>query len=210
MTGRCSRREETVARLIYSGIASLDGYTVDAEGNFDWSAPDAQVHGFINDLERGVGTYLYGRRMYEVMSYWDDQAALTGQPPVAQDFAGIWRAADKVVYSTSLAAPTTERTTVERRFEPEAVAQLKSAAGADLSIGGPELAAQALRAGLVDECQLFVVPVAVGGGTPFLPHGLRVLLELVEERRFDGGTVFLRYRVTGQLPSMTGAGAGGG
>ncbi|MCU1575085.1 MAG: deaminase [Micrococcaceae bacterium] len=187
-----------MAKLIYSGIASLDGYTVDAQGNFDWSAPDEQVHAFINDRERSVGTYLFGRRMYEVMSYWESSDILADESPIARDFAQIWQAANKVVYSTTLDRPITARTRLERSFDPDTVRQLKEVSPSDLSIGGPELAAQALRAGLVDECQLYLVPVAVGGGTPYLPAGLRVPLELVQERRFEGGTVFLQYRVTGQ------------
>jgi dihydrofolate reductase len=187
-----------MAKLIYSGIASLDGYTVDAQGNFDWSAPDEQVHAFINDRERSVGTYLFGRRMYEVMSYWESSEILADESPIAQDFAQIWQAANKVVYSTTLERPTTARTRLERSFDPGTVSQLKASSPSDLSIGGPELAAQALRAGLVDECQLYLVPLAVGGGTPYLPIGLRVPLELIQERRFGGGTVFLQYRVTGQ------------
>ncbi len=182
--------------LVYSAIASLDGYTADAEGNFDWGAPDEEVHAFVNDLERGIGTYLYGRRMYEVMLYWET-ASLEGRSPAGRDFAGIWRAADKIVYSTTLRAASSARTRIEPRFDPEAVRALKQRG--DVSIGGPGLAASAIRAGLVDEYQLFVTPVVVGGGTPVFPNGVRAGLVLAEERRFTSGVVYLRYRVRGAL-----------
>jgi dihydrofolate reductase len=182
-----------MASLIYSAMTSLDGYIADADGNFDWAAPDDEVHAFINDLERPVGTYLYGRRMYETMLYWetahaDDQSAVEG------DFTQIWQAADKVVYSTTLERASSARTRLERSFDPAAVRQLKSAASRDLAIAGPNLAAHAIRAGLVDEYHLFVAPIVVGGGNRGLPDDARVELELLEERRFGGGTVFLRYR----------------
>src|SRR6266508_3375370 len=183
-----------MAKLIYSAITSLDGYIADEDGNFDWAAPDEEVHTFVNDLERPVGTYLYGRRMYEVLVYWEDPPALADQRPVMQDFAKIWQAADKVVYSRTLAAVSSARTRIERDFDPEAVQQLKASAGRDLSVGGPDLAAQAIRAGLVDEYHLFLVPVVVGGGNQSLPDNVRVQLELLDERRFGGGVVFLRYR----------------
>ena len=178
--------------LIYSAIASLDGYTNDADGKFDWSAPDEEVHAFVNDRERGVGTYLYGRRMYEVMRYWHD-VDTDGEPAVVRDYAGIWRAADKVVYSATLEEAPTPRTSIERRFDAEAVRALKE--HGDVGIGGASLAAEAIRAGLVDEYHLYVTPVIVGGGTPAYPDGARVMLELTDERRFVSGVVFLRYRL---------------
>src|SRR5437588_7719462 len=174
---RQGRREPTVARLIYSAITSLDGYVADEHGNFDWAAPDEEVHRFVNDLERPVGTYLYGRRMYEVMAYWETANTLAGQPPVGRDFAEIWRAADKVVYSKTLEGASTARTRIERDFDPEAVRQLKASADRDLSVGGPELAAQAIKAGLVDEYQLFLTPILVGGGKRALPDNARPTLE---------------------------------
>jgi dihydrofolate reductase len=180
--------------LIYSAIASLDGYTVDADGSFAWSAPDEEVHAFVNDLERGVGTYLYGRRMYEVMRYWQD-AEDDGESTAQTDYAAIWRAADKVVYSATLDEAPTPRTTLERRFDPGAVRALKERG--DVSIGGATLAAEAIRAGLVDEYHLIVTPVIVGGGTPAYPDNVRVKLELTDERRFAGGAVYLRYRLNG-------------
>jgi dihydrofolate reductase len=181
-----------VAKLIYSGIMSLDGYTADEDGNFDWSAPDEEVHAFINDLEREVGTYLYGRRMYEVMLAWET-LTLADQPPAMRDFTQIWRAADKVVYSKTLEAVSSARTRLERDFDPEAVRQLKAAAGGDLSVGGPDLAAHAIRAGLVDEYHLFLTPIIVGGGTPYLPYRVRHELELRDQRTFGNGVVHLRY-----------------
>jgi dihydrofolate reductase len=180
--------------LVYSMIASLDGYTADAEGKFDWAEPDQEVHAFVNDIERGIGTYLYGRRMYETMLFWET-VPLDGQPPAARDYAGIWRAADKVVYSRSLAATSSARTRLERQFDPAAVRTLKE--HGNVSVGGPGLASQAMRAGLVDEYHLFVSPVVVGGGTPVFPDGVRARLELAEERRFAGGVVYLRYQVQG-------------
>jgi dihydrofolate reductase len=182
-----------VGRLIYSAIASLDGYVADEAGKFDWAAPDEEVHAFVNDLERPIGIHLYGRRMYEVMVAWET-AETFARRPVSLDFAQIWRGAEKVVYSTTLAEPTSAKTRIERAFDPEAVGQLKAQSASDLAVGGPNLAAQALTAGLVDEVQLFLTPISVGGGTPALPNGARVPLELVEERRFANGTVFVRYR----------------
>jgi dihydrofolate reductase len=173
--------------LVYSAIASLDGYIADEDGRFDWSAPDEEVHAFVNDLEREVGTFLLGRRMYEVLAVWE---TMDDPAPVMRDFAQIWLAADKVVYSRTLAQPSTARTRIEREFDPEAVRRIEG----ELSIGGAELAGQAIRAGLVDELRLFVSPVVVGGGTAALPDGVRRDLELVEERRFGNGVVFLRYR----------------
>jgi dihydrofolate reductase len=173
--------------LVYSAIASLDGYIADEDGRFDWSAPDEEVHAFVNDLERPVGTFLLGRRMYEVLSPWE---TMDDPAPVMRDFAQIWRSADKLVYSRTLGEPSTARTRIEREFDPEAVRRMEG----ELSIGGAELAGQAIRAGLVDELRLFVSPVVVGGGKAALPEGFRWDLELVEERRFGNGVVFLRYR----------------
>ena len=175
--------------LVYSAIASLDGYVADADGRFEWSAPDEEVHAFVNDLERPVGTFLLGRRMYEVLVPWE---TIDDPAPAMRDFAQIWRAADKVVYSRTLEAPSSARTRIEREFDPEAVRRMK--AEGELSIGGPELAGHAIRAGLVDELRLFLSPVVVGGGTPALPDGVRWPLELVDERRFGNGVVYARYR----------------
>lgn len=183
-----------MARLIYAAITSLDGYVADDAGSFDWAAPDEEVHAFVNDLERAVGTHLYGRRMYEVMRFWEGAHHVADPSPVFRDYAQIWQAADKVVYSRTLATVSTARTRIERTFDPEAVRQLKESAGHDISVGGPELAAQALKARLVDECHLLVTPVVVGGGTACLPGGLRAELELVDERRFGSGVVHLHYR----------------
>ena len=183
-----------MARLIYSAIMSLDGYIADADGRFEWAAPDEEVFAFVNELERPVGTYLFGRRMYETMRSWETADTLGGQPPVALDFARIWQAAGKIVYSTTLRAPETARTRIERDFDPVQVRQLKEAADGDLTVGGARLAAQAIAAGLVDEYQLFVVPAVVGGGTRALPDQVRLDLALAEERRFGSGTVYLCYR----------------
>jgi dihydrofolate reductase len=182
-----------VARLIYSALASLDGYVADEDGNFDWAAPDEEVHRFVNELERPVGTYLYGRRMYEVMRFWET-AGGADQPAFARDYAEIWRAADKIVYSKTLESVSSARTRIERDFDSEAVRQLKETADRDLSVGGPGLAAQAIEAGLVDEYQLFVAPAVVGGGTGWLPDHVRLDLELLDEQRFESGFVYLRYR----------------
>jgi dihydrofolate reductase len=185
-----------VAKLIYSPIASLDGYVADEDGNFDWAEPDEEVHRFVNDLERPVGTYLYGRRMYEVMLFWET-AGGADQPAFVRNFAELWRAADKIVYSKTLETVSSARTRIEREFDPEAVRQLKARAERDLTVGGSGLAGQALAAGLVDECHFFVAPVVVGGGTRALPDGVRLDLELLDERRFTSGVVYLRYRATG-------------
>ena len=182
-----------MARLIFSAIASLDGYTADEAGKFDWAAPDAELHAFVNDLERGVGTHLYGRRMYQTMAVWETMD-VSAEPDVMRDYAGIWRAADKVVYSRTLAAASTPKTRIEREFDPEAVRRMKETAERDISVGGPGLAAHALRAGVVDEIQLVLVPVVVGGGTRALPDGLRADLDLLDERRFASGAVYLRYQ----------------
>jgi dihydrofolate reductase len=182
-----------VAKLIYSAIMSLDGYVADEDGNFDWAEPDEEVHTFVNDLERPIGTYLYGRRMYEVMVAWE---TITDEQRFIKDYADIWRAADKIVYSRSLETVSSERTRIERSFDPDAVRQLKEAADRDISVGGPNLAAQAIRAGLVDEIRLFLAPVVVGGGTRALPNDVRLPLELLDERRSNNGTVHLHYRTT--------------
>ncbi len=182
--------------LIYSAITSLDGYLEDEAGKFDWAAPDEEVHRFINDLERPVGTYLLGRRMYETLAVWETDPALAADSEVTRDFAQIWQAADKIVYSKSLEEPSTSRTRIERSFDPEAVERIKASARGDLTVGGPDLAAQAFRAGLVDECQLFLAPIVVGGGKRSLPDEVRLKLELLDERRFRGGFVYLRYRIT--------------
>ena len=184
-----------MAELIYSAIASLDGYVADQDGNFDWAAPGEEVHAFINDLERPVGTYLYGRRMYETLAVWETEPTAPRATPAERDFAEIWRAADKIVYSTTLGTASTARTRIERRFDPDSVRQIKAAAQRDLTIGGPNLAGQAIQAGLVDELQLYLVPIVVGGGTRALPDGVRVPLELIDERRFSGGTVYVRFRL---------------
>jgi dihydrofolate reductase len=182
-----------MAKLIYSAIASLDGYVADEDGNFDWSEPDEEVHTFINDLERPVGTYLYGRRMYEVMVAWET-ITLAGQPPFIQDFAEIWRAADKIVYSKTLETVSSAKTRIEREFDPEAVRQMKAPAGREFMVGGPDLAAQAFKARLVDEFHLFIAPIVVGGGNRSLPNNVRLKLELLDERRFGNGMVQLHYR----------------
>jgi dihydrofolate reductase len=182
----------TPAKLIYSGIMSLDGYIADRAGKFDWSVPDEEAHTVINDLTRSVGTFLLGRRMYEVLVAWES-LDVADQPPVIKDFAEIWRTTDKIVYSTTLATASSARTRIETVFHPDAVRRMKAAAERDISVGGPTLAAHAIKAGLVDEYHLFVNPIAVGGGTSYLPRDIRVELELVDERRFRSGVVFLRY-----------------
>ena len=183
-----------MAKLIYSAITSLDGYIADEDGKLDWAAPAEEFFSFINDLERPVGTYLYGRRLYELMAVWETDPAAAAQSPGTREFAQIWQAADKVVYSRTLAAASTTRTRSERDFDPEAVQHLKAAAERDLTVGGPDLGAHAITAGLVDEYHLFVWPVVVGGGKQFLPNRVRLQLELLDERRFGNGVVYLRYR----------------
>lgn len=183
-----------MARLLYSGITSLDGYVADADGSFAWAMPDEEVHGYVNDTHARVGTHLYGRRLYEVMAAWDTMET-ADEPAVMRDFAAQWQAADKVVYSASLTEVHTRRTRLERSFDLDAVRLLKESADRDLLVGGPGLAAAALRAGLVDEIRPLVVPVVVGGGTPFLTPGLGLALELLDERRFGNGTVALAYAV---------------
>lgn len=184
-----------MARLIYSGITSLDGFVADPDGNFDWSMPDEEVHAFVNDLERSIGTYLLGRRMHEVLRFWDTAHTVVGLSPVEREFTELWQAADKVVYSTTLEEVSGPRTRLERKFDPEAVRRLKAAGDRDLSVGGPDLAAQMIRAGLVDEFHLFVSPVMVGGGHSYFPPGVRLPLELLAERRFDNGVMYLRYQL---------------
>jgi dihydrofolate reductase len=181
-----------VAKLIYSTITSLDGFVADADGDFDWAAPDEAVHGFVNDLEREVGTYLYGRRMYEVMNVWQ---TMDGESGVTHDYAQIWRGADKIVFSTTLDAVSTPRTRLERSFDADAVRGFVTGADRDVSLGGPQLAGAALRAGIVDELHVFQNPIIVGGGNHFLPGGVQIELELVAEHRFDNGVVYLRYSV---------------
>ena len=183
-----------MARLIYSTIASLDGYVADENGKFDWAEPDEEVHTCVNDLSRRVGTYLLGRRMYEVLAYWDDPPALDEQPSFVREYAQLWQAADKVVYSRTLETPRTARTRIEHDFDPEVVRQLKARSDREIAVGGPGLAAHAIGAGLVDEYQLFVLPVVVGAGTQSLPREPRIDLELLDERRFGNGTVLLHYR----------------
>jgi dihydrofolate reductase len=182
-------------KLVYSAICSLDLFHEDESGDFSWSAPDEEVHGAVNELSRTVGTYLLGRRMYDVLAVWDGDEMVAGQPQVIRDFAEIWRGADKVVYSRTLEQPRTARTTIEPEFDPDAVRAMKESADRDLSVAGPGLAGQALEAGLVDEIHLFLNPILVGGGVPALPSGVRLNLELLDERRFENGVVHLRYRV---------------
>jgi dihydrofolate reductase len=183
-----------MAKLIYSALTSLDGYVADEDGNFDWAKPSEEVHVFVNDLERPVGTYLFGRRMYEVMAYWETADTVADQPPVVRDYAKIWQTAEKIVYSRTLAEVSSARTRIEREFDLEAVRQLKATADRDIGVGGPDLAAQAIEAGLVDELHLFLSPVVVGGGKPSLPDKVRLELELLDERRFANGVVHLHYR----------------
>src|SRR5476651_2728896 len=179
-----------VAKLIYSAITSLDGYVVDADDNFDWAAPDVEVHAFVNDLERPIGTYLYGRRMYETMVFWET-VSTEAEPAVIRDFAGIWRAAEKIVYSRALQTVSSARTRIEREFDRDAVRRLKQSSGAEVTVGGAELAGHAIGAGLADECHLFLCPIVVGGGKRALPDNVRAQLELLDERRFRNGVVHL-------------------
>jgi len=184
-----------MAKLIYSAISSLDGYVEDEQGKFDWAAPDDEVFAFVNDLERPIGTYLYGRRMYETMVFWETVSARGAQSAVVRDFAEIWRAAEKIVYSRTLQAPASARTRIEHAFEPAAITQLKESAARDIEVGGAALAGQAIAAGLVDECHLFLTPIVVGGGKRALPDRVRAQLELLAERRFRSGVVHLRYGI---------------
>jgi len=183
-----------VSKLVYAAIASLDGYVADEHGNFGWATPDEELHAFVNELERPIGTYLYGRRMYETMAAWETLDA-GDEPPAVRDYAEIWRATDKIVFSTTLEEPASSRTRIERAFDPAAIRDLKAEASKDLSIGGAELASQALQAGLVDELHLFLVPVLVGGGTRFVERNVSARLELLDERRFEQGAVHLHHRV---------------
>ena len=183
-----------MAKLIYSAITSLDGYVEDDDGNFDWAMPDDEVHAFINDLERQAGTYLYGRRMYETMLIWETPELPPDQQPLMWDFAQVWQAADKIVFSKTLETVSSVRTRIERAFEPETVRRMKDSAERDITVGGADLAAHAFRAGLVDECHLFLNPIVVGGGKQSLPNHVRLQLELRAERRFDNGVVHLHYR----------------
>lgn len=183
-----------MAKLIYSAIASADGYVEDAAGSFDWAAPDEELHRFVNDLERPIGTYLYGRRMYETMLYWETADTLPGPSPAVRDFTSIWQAAEKIVFSRTLESVSSARTRIERSFDPGRIRRLKSAAERDVTVGGADLAGQAIKAGLVDELQLFLVPVVVGGGKRALPSGVRLDLELLNTQRFTSGAVYLRYR----------------
>ena len=185
-----------MAKLIYMAIASLDGYVADEDGKFDWAKPDEEVHAFVNDLERPIGTHLYGRRLYEVMIGWETMHTLPDQTPETLDFAAIWQAAEKVVYSRTLETASTARTRIERELDPAAIRQMKADADRDIGIGGATLAGEAIRAGLVDELHLLVNPIVVGAGTPSLPDGVRWTLELLDERRFANGVVYLRYRST--------------
>jgi dihydrofolate reductase len=185
-----------MGKLIYSALASLDGYIEDEEGQFEWAMPSDDVHAFINDLTRPIGTHLYGRRMYEVMLVWETDPSLAEESPIMQDFAQLWQKADKVVFSRTLQAVTTSRTRLEREFDPEEIRRMKAQQERDLVIGGPELATAAFRAGLIDEFQLFVAPVSVGGGKRCLPSGLRLQFDLVEQRQFSNGMVYLRYLIT--------------
>ena len=184
-----------MAKLIYSAITSLDGYVADKDGKFDWAAPDEEVHTFVNELERSVGTHLYGRRMYEVMVYWETAHDAAEQPRF-REYAEIWQATDKIVYSRTLESVASARTRIERAFDPEVVRRAKETAERDMTIGGPNLAAHAIKAGLVDEYHVFITPVAVGGGTAALPDDVRLTLELLDERRFSNGVVYLHYRTT--------------
>ncbi len=184
-----------MAKLIYSAITSLDGFLEDEDGNFDWAAPDDEVLGFVNDLERPIGTYLYGRRIYETMVGWETEEFLGDRRPLMMDFAAIWRAADKVVFSRTLEAVSSTRTRIEPAFEPDEIRKMKAEAGSDLTVGGAELAAQAFRYRLVDEVHLFLNPVIVGGGKQALPSNVLTRLELLDERRFGNGVVHLHYRV---------------
>ncbi len=189
-------RGSGMAKLIYISNVSLDGYIEDEHGNFDWTAPSDDVFSFITDLVRSIGMYLYGRRLYETMAVWETDSTLAAQSELMGDFAGVWQAADKVVYSTTLDAVPTAKTRLARHFEPGAVRDMKASATSDLTVGGAQLAAHAFKAGLVDECHLFVHPVLTGGGKPALPRGIRAELELLDEHRFGNGIVYLRHRVS--------------
>jgi dihydrofolate reductase len=190
-----------MAKLIYIANASLDGFTEDEAGKFDWSVPSREVLASISDLERPIGTHLYGRRMYETMAVWETAHTAAGQPAFMpglekfeREFAQIWRAANKIVYSTSIEAVSSARTRIERACDPEAVRRMKARAERDLTVGGPTLAAHLIRAGLVDEYHLYVHPIVLGGGKKWLPNDVRIALELLDEQRFGNGVVHVHYR----------------
>lgn len=191
-----------MANLIYSAISSLDGYIEDIEGSFDWAAPDEEVHQFINNLERSIGVYLLGRRMYEIMKVWETDPELAADSPITREYAEIWQAADKIVFSKTLQEVETRKTRLERNFDSEAIQLLKETSDRDISIGGPTLAAQAFNSGLVDECQLFLTPIIVGGGKKSLPENVCLRLNLMEERCFKSGVVFLRYQFQHERSAM--------
>jgi dihydrofolate reductase len=191
-------QEVDMAKLIFSALASLDGYVEDKHGKFDWAAPDEEVHAFVNDLERPIGTYLYGRRMYETMVYWETVSGSGEHSPIARDYAEIWQAADKVVFSRTLTTPSSARTRIERNFDPAAIRRLKESSTDDIAVGGAELAGEAIAAGLVDEYHLFLGPILVGGGKRALPDDVRVQLELLAEHRFRSGVVHLHYGMGGR------------
>ena len=186
---------DSMGKLIYSFFTSLDGYVADETGNFDWAEPDEEVHSFVNDLERPIGTYLYGRKLYEMMAVWETPEVFPSPTPAIQEYARIWQAAEKIVYSRTLSAVSTARTTIEREFDLATLRDMKARSQRDLCIGGPSLAAEAVRAGLVDEYGVYIAPIIVGGGNPFLPEGARRAVDLIEERRFRNGMIYLRYRV---------------
>jgi dihydrofolate reductase len=185
-----------MAKLIYSAIASLDEYVEDEQGKFDWAAPDDELHAFVNDLERPISTYLYGRRMYETMVFWETVATGADQPAVVRDYAQLWRRAEKIVYSRTLQAVSSAKTRIERDLDPDAIHEVKQASADDITIGGAELAGQAMSQRLVDECHLFLWPILVGGGKRAFPNGIRTQLELLDERHFRSGVVYLRYQFT--------------
>jgi dihydrofolate reductase len=187
-----------MAKLIYSGICSLDGYVADKDGDFSWARPDDELHAFVNELERPIGTYLYGRRMYETMVFWETAEVPPGQCDPASDYVDIWRAAEKVIFSRTLERASSAKTRIEREFDPEEIRRLVGDADRDLSIGGSELAGEAITAGLVDEYHLFINPIVVGGGTAALPSGARVELELADQRRFASGVIHVHYRSRGR------------
>lgn len=184
-----------MARLIYAALMSLDGYVADDDGDFEWAEPTEELHRFVNEMERSIGTYLYGRRMYETMVFWETAHTLADEPTVIRDYARIWQDTDKIVYSTTLDKVTSARTSIERTFDPEVVREMKATATSDISVGGPHLARQAFKAGLVDEFHLFVNPVVVGSGNAALPSDIRIDLELLNEQLFGNGVVHLHYRV---------------
>jgi len=185
-----------MAKLLFTAITSLDGHYEDERGAFDWGTPDEEVFGFINDLERPIGTYLYGRRMYEAMVFWETAQSLVDHQSPEQDFTETWQAVDKVVYSKSLSTVSSAKTRIERNFDSKVIQEMKSMKVCDITVSGPNLAAQAFPAGLVDECQFFLTPVVLGGGKPSLPNDIRFECELLNERRFGSGVVFVHYRIS--------------